>query len=150
MTYTDEIGGEERTRNEEREEREHDIQREMKGRRWIKENKFELKLEREGIHLQKLKVEMGVKLKSWYVKYHWYCKLPKIELKKFDSNVLAWQEFWDAFNSTIHQNEILQRPDKFTYLRSQLVGWANESIARLDLTNDNYDVAIKLLKEQYV
>ena len=64
MTYTDKIGGEERTRNEEQEEREHDIQREMEGRRWIKENKFELKLEREGIHLQKLKVEMGVKLKS--------------------------------------------------------------------------------------
>ena len=36
----------------------------MERRRWIKENKFELELEREGIHLEKLKVEMGVKLKS--------------------------------------------------------------------------------------
>ena len=44
--------------------REHDIQREMEGRRWIKEKKFELELEREGIHLEKLTVEMGVKLKS--------------------------------------------------------------------------------------
>ena len=60
-------------------------------------------------------------------------KLPKLELRKFDGNVFTWQEFWDAFDSTIHQNEILQRPDKFNYLRSQLVGWANESIARLDL-----------------
>ena len=77
-------------------------------------------------------------------------KLPKLELKKFDSNVLTQQEFWDAVDPTIHQNEILQRPGEFNYLRSQLVGWANESIARLDLTNDNYDVAIKLLKEQYV
>ena len=90
---------------------------------------------------------MGVKLKSSYVEvntkgtvvrnYGNTVNLPKLELKKFDGNILKWQEFWDTFDSTIHQNERLKRVDKFNYLRSQLVGSINETIAGLDLTNDN-------------
>ena len=125
-----------------------------------KKRNSNLKLKgRERIHLEKLKVEMGVKLKSSYVEantegtvvrnYGNTVKLPKLELKKFDGNILKWQEFWYAFDSTINQNERLQRVDKFNYLRSQLVGSANETIAGLDLTNNNYDIAIKPLKERY-
>ena len=90
---------------------------------------------------------MGVKLKSSYVEvntkgtvvrnYGNTVNLPKLELKKFDGNILKWQEFWDTFDSTIHQNERLKRVDKFNYLRSQLAGSINETIAGLDLTNDN-------------
>ena len=49
----------------------------------------------------------------------------------------------------MHQNNRLQRVDKFNYLRNQLVGSANETIAGLDLTYNNYDIAIKLPKERY-
>ena len=70
-------------------------------------------------------------------------------MKKFDGNILKWQEIWDAFDSTIHKNQRLERVNKFNYLRSQLIGSANETIAGLDLTSDNYDIAIKLLKERY-
>ena len=86
----------------------------MEDQRWTKEKEFKLELERERIHLEKLKVEMGVKLKS-YVEaniegtvvrnYGNTVKLPKLELKKLDGNILKWQEFWDAFDSTIHQSE---------------------------------------------
>ena len=72
-------------------------------------------------------------------------KLLKLKLKKFDGDILKWQEFWDAFDSTIHQNERLQKVDKFNYLRSQLVGLANETIAGLNLKNGNYHIVIKLL-----
>ena len=102
---------------------------------------------------------MGVKLKSSYVEantedtavrnYENTVKLPRLKLKKLDGNTLKWQEFCNAFDSTIQQNERLQRVNKFSYLRSQLVGSANETFPRLDLTNDNYDIAIKLLKERY-
>ena len=51
----------------EREERELDIQGEMEELRWTKEKEFELEVERERISLEKLKVEMGVQLKSSYV-----------------------------------------------------------------------------------
>ena len=39
----------------------------MEELRWTKEKEFELEVERERISLEKLKVEMGVKLKSSYV-----------------------------------------------------------------------------------
>ena len=42
----------------------------------------------------------------------------------------------------------MKRVDQFSYLRSQHVGSANETTARLDATNDNYDIVIKLLKKR--
>jgi len=30
-------------------------------------------------------------------------KLSKLTLPTFDGNVLRWEEFWDAFNVTVHQ-----------------------------------------------
>ena len=38
-------------------------------------------------------------------------KLPKLELKQFDGDILKWQEFWDAIESTIHNNERLRNVD---------------------------------------
>ena len=35
-------------------------------------------------------------------------KLSKIKLRKFDGNVIKWTEFWELFESTIHNNENLQ------------------------------------------
>ena len=70
---------------------------------------------------------MGVKLKSSFVEvntedtavrnYRNTVKLPRLKLKKLDGNTLKWQEFCNAFDSTIQQNERLQRVDKFSYLR---------------------------------
>ena len=57
----------EKLEEKEQEERESNIQREMEEQRWTKEKEFELEIEKERIHLEKLKAEMGVKLKSSYV-----------------------------------------------------------------------------------
>ena len=57
----------EKLEEKEQEERESNIQREMEEQRWTKEKEFELEIEKERIHLGKLKAEMGVKLKSSYV-----------------------------------------------------------------------------------
>ena len=102
----------------ERKERLHDIQSDMEEWMWVKDQKFELKLERERIHLDKLKVKMGVKLKSSYAEtntannvvrnYGKTTKPTKLELKKLNGNILKRQKFWDVFDSTIHQNERLQ------------------------------------------
>ena len=64
---------------------------------WTKEKEFELDLEKEVIHLEKLQVDMGVKLKSTdeeantddtVVHNHRNTvKLLKPELQKFDSNI---------------------------------------------------------------
>ena len=76
-------------------------------------------------------------------------RLPKLELKRFNGQLLRWQAFWDTFEATIHKNDSLHKIDKFNYLRSQLEGDALKSIAGLELTHANYDVAIEILKERY-
>ena len=76
-------------------------------------------------------------------------RLPRLELKKFDGNILMWQEFSDTFESTIYKNNDLQNVDKFNYLRSQLRGQVSEMLMGRELTNDNYNTAVALLKERY-
>ena len=76
-------------------------------------------------------------------------KLPKLELKKFDGSIFKWVEFWDAFESAIHSNKQLHDVDKFNYLKAQLKWTASEVISGLELTQENYNIAINLLKERY-
>ena len=72
-----------------------------------------------------------------------------IELEKFGGQIIKWKEFWDTFEATIHKNLSLQPIEKFNYLRTQLENEALKLIARLELTNANYEAAINLLKERY-
>ena len=44
-------------------------------------------------------------------------RLPKLEMRKFSGKPYDWQEFWDAFRSSVLENEELRQVDKFTYLR---------------------------------
>ena len=67
-------------------------------------------------------------------------KLPKLELQKFDGNILKWQEFWDSFEASIHKNPNFQPVDKFNYLRAKLEGDASVVISGLELTNTNYEL----------
>ena len=76
-------------------------------------------------------------------------KLPKLELPKFDGNLLKWQEFWDSFASSIHENKSLNPVDKLNYLKCNLEGRAKQAIEGLQVSNDNYEVAISVLHERY-
>ena len=75
-------------------------------------------------------------------------KLPKLDFKKFDGNILKWKVFWDAFEATIHNNKNLQAIDKFNYLRGQLQGPAGELLFGLELTKDKYEIDVDMLQEQ--
>jgi len=33
-------------------------------------------------------------------------KLPKLNLPNFDGDILRWQEFWDMYNSAVHEQDI--------------------------------------------
>jgi hypothetical protein len=70
-------------------------------------------------------------------------------LSKFDGNILKWQEFWDSFQSAIHQNKGLNPVDKMNYLKAQLEGDAEAAISGLGMTNDNYPVALDLLEKRF-
>ena len=76
-------------------------------------------------------------------------KLPKLELFPFNGNKLKWKEFWDSFECTVHKNTNLSDIEKFSYLQSKIVGEARGAIAGLALSNENYKVALNLLKERY-
>ena len=76
-------------------------------------------------------------------------RLPKMDIRKFSGKVCDWQEFWDAFNSCIHNNNALSAVEKFTYLRSYLVDSARACVAGFALTDANYQAAVELLKERF-
>jgi len=76
-------------------------------------------------------------------------KLPKLDIFPFNGDKLRWIEFWDSFDSAVHINKSLSDIDNFNYLKNKLVGEARGSIAGLTLSNENYDVAIKLLHERF-
>ena len=59
----------------------------------------------------------------------------KLEVKRLDGDILRWREFWDTFEYSIHNNQTLQKVDKWNYLKSQLTGKAADS--GLDRTNEN-------------
>uniref|UniRef100_A0A1X7SZU3 CCHC-type domain-containing protein n=1 Tax=Amphimedon queenslandica TaxID=400682 RepID=A0A1X7SZU3_AMPQE len=76
-------------------------------------------------------------------------KLPKLTLKSFNGNLVAWTPFWDSFKSAVHDNSSLADIDKFSYLQSLLEGRARETIAGLPLTDANYSVPVDLLKKRF-
>ena len=76
-------------------------------------------------------------------------RLPKLELKKFSGKIHEFQEFWDSFESAIHDNESLSKVDKFKYLRSFLEEPAKSVIAGILVTDAHYETAINLLKKRF-
>ena len=76
-------------------------------------------------------------------------KLPKLELSKFSGKVHEFQEFWNGFQSAIHENEDLANVDKFKYLRSFLQEPAKSVIAGMPMTDASYETAIELLKKRF-
>ncbi|XP_053387257.1 uncharacterized protein LOC128551020 [Mercenaria mercenaria] len=71
-----------------------------------------------------------------------YHRLPKLELPKFDGDILEWQSFWDSYECAIHNNVSLSGVQKFTYLKTSLRNEALQMIAGFSLTNSNYEKAV--------
>lgn len=76
-------------------------------------------------------------------------KLPNIDLCSFSGNKLKWVEFWDIFECTIHRNTKLSNIEKFSYLRNKLQGEARRAISGIALCNENYEMALGILKERF-
>lgn len=77
-------------------------------------------------------------------------KLPKIEIKKFDGQLLSYLSFWGQFKK-IHEDKNLDDVDKFHYLaQSMLPGTrAFELIDSYPLTSENYPKAISAFEERF-
>ena len=76
-------------------------------------------------------------------------KLQKINIKKFYGDPVAWQQFEEIFNATVHQSKSLAAVEEFSYLKGYLTGPAEKCIEGLPLTNENYEEALTILREQF-
>lgn len=75
--------------------------------------------------------------------------LPKINLKTFSGNLADFQEFWDTFHYLLHNRPDLRNVQKLTYLKSVLCGKPAKLLSSVRLTDDNYCVAVQILKAHY-
>ncbi|XP_058840811.1 uncharacterized protein LOC131696277 [Topomyia yanbarensis] len=76
-------------------------------------------------------------------------KLPEIKLPNFGGKLRDWVTFRDMFISLIHRNHQLTEIDKFTYLRSSLVGDALQEICTIEISAANYKIAWDLLQKRF-
>nr|XP_018895666.1 PREDICTED: uncharacterized protein LOC109029600 [Bemisia tabaci] len=76
-------------------------------------------------------------------------KLPTIRLPKFDGSIEQWASFYDLFTSLIDENPDLSRVTKLQYLRLSLSENAAKLIQYLETTDDNYEIALSLLKNKF-
>lgn len=75
--------------------------------------------------------------------------LPKFNLPEFRGNILLWNAFWDVFEVDVHLKKNYSNATKFNFLNSRLSGAAKALLLGLVPTNDNYIVAIDLLKKRF-
>ena len=76
-------------------------------------------------------------------------KSPKLIIRKFYGAAHKYQEFWDSFESPVHENTSLSPIDKFNYLRTLIEEPTYSAVAGLSLTEANYEAALELLKKRY-
>ena len=76
-------------------------------------------------------------------------KLPRLELIRFNGDIMEWPEFWQTFESSVDSQSTLQNVAKFTYLKTLLTGPAAGAINGIPVTSANYPLALQLLKEKF-
>ncbi|GFV42576.1 DUF1758 domain-containing protein [Trichonephila clavipes] len=75
--------------------------------------------------------------------------LPKLHINKYSGNYSEWLDFYNLFESSIHNNNRLSKVDKFNYLKSYLCRNALACINGFPISDDNYDRALDLLKDRF-
>ena len=76
-------------------------------------------------------------------------KLPKLDLQKFNGDILKFPQFWDRFETAIDKNPDIPTVEKFNYLQYYLEGAAARNIDGLLTTEANYESAKETLKKRY-
>uniref|UniRef100_A0A8D8VD93 Peptidase aspartic putative domain-containing protein n=1 Tax=Cacopsylla melanoneura TaxID=428564 RepID=A0A8D8VD93_9HEMI len=76
-------------------------------------------------------------------------RLPQIELPTFNGSHGQFNDFYNTFQSLVHENSSLTSVQKLHYLRSCLKGQASEVVSAISISHDNYQVAWDLLVQQY-
>ena len=80
---------------------------------------------------------------------HIDAKLPKTEIPKFNGKPIEWQSFWDQFSAAVDSKTNIPDVVKFSYLKGVLSKDVQESIRGLLIANENYSIALKIIRERY-
>lgn len=75
--------------------------------------------------------------------------LPKIELPKFDGDVVRWCSFRGMFCSLVHDNQSISDIERFHFFKSCLSGPALAVIKSIPLTANNYNIAWNALQNSF-
>jgi hypothetical protein len=75
--------------------------------------------------------------------------LPTLNLKSFSGNYKEWLSFENSFKSVISENTTLNNLQKFQYLKSCLTEEAFRSIQTLELKEETYSEAWKILEKRF-
>lgn len=76
-------------------------------------------------------------------------KIPKVDLKKFNGNLLEWLPFIQGFTNSVHNKKSIPDNVKITILQQHVKGKALETIKYYALTDENYQPALDTLTEKY-
>ena len=76
-------------------------------------------------------------------------RLPEVKLTIFKGDFEEWENFWSSFRANVDARDDLERTTKFIYLAQSLEGEPKEMISGLARTEDNYLVALYILKKRY-
>ena len=79
-----------------------------------------------------------------HAKWH----MPEIDLEIFHGQYHRWLEWWQSFESLVH-NKNLDRNLKYRYLLKYTKGKARRAISGMAVTNENYNEAIRILRERF-
>lgn len=83
------------------------------------------------------------------VKHLPHPSMPEIKIPEFNGQFSKWKNFWDSFSSLIDSRSDIDPVVKFNLLKHYLKDKAYKTVEGLSVTNDNYSVAIKLLKSRF-
>jgi len=78
-----------------------------------------------------------------------HIKLPVISLPTFEGETTSCLHYRDTFEDLIVTNNALSNVQKFHYLTASLKGEAKGVISNLQITNENFSVAWKLVTHRY-
>ena len=76
-------------------------------------------------------------------------RLPEVKLSIFKGNFEEWETFWSSFPANVDVRDDLEKTTKFIYLVQSLEGEPKEMISGLAINDDNYTVALYILRDRY-
>ena len=119
----------------------------IEARFFVNEKLYEIEKEKKGIDRS---VEIDQEKKGNCLKKgNCVTNMPKVEMIKFNGEILSWSAFWGQFSSLINDNPELDAVSKFNYLQTLLTGKAKDLIQGLSPSVTSYKEAIEILTDEY-